>query len=729
MTLSEGFAIIMSFVIRHGLTDYALEDLLELLNLIFPHIRIPSLYLFLKKFPVKSFITHYYCPHCLVAVEFIGDLKTVICDSCQEELNLNNLKRNGNYFVYIPLKEQLRKLLSSPMYHKLQKNEEEIEQMSDITSGKVYKKLKEDGTISPNDVTIQYNADGVQTFKSSKVSMCPVLVMINEFSYSIRKSNIILVALWASVTRPVLDLLLEPFVNELEDLKVNGFECVPPGFTEPITVKVHAIVAPVDSVERCALKNVHQYNGEFGCGNCYHPGEEIPLGDGFSRIYDSKMYESRTHEDHVKDALKAEKSETVVNGVKGLSMPLLISDFDIIKSFPPEYMHCVLLGVVRLFLLTWFDSKNNKKDFYLGKKKSIFDERMAKICPPTEVTRTPQSISNLCRWKASELKNFLIYYSLIVLKDLIPMKYYKHWWLLVYAITIYDQKKITREDREKAKTALNKFVHDTQKLYGKTLMKYNIHLLIHIPESVENFGALWAWSTFPFEGYNFVLRRMLKNSQGILKQICKSYLRFQVMKNSKTFNHENCNVEGKKFYDKMIGKYGKRTGRLQITLNNNKNFVLYGRSDVLILTVSEKLAIEAAVGENINESALKYHRFLYCNVMYHGIDYERMYKRDNYVIQTNFGTFLAIIGLMSVKTESGRNKYVILGKVFNQLNDVLCKHNDNLNIPSSNCFFTSVQSSNNVAAILPQNITSKCVLLPCDKNYYVTKLVNNFELD
>ena len=36
-------------------------------------------------------------------------------------------------------------------------------------------------------------------------------------------------------------------------------------------------------------------------------------------------------------------------------------DFDTIENDPVDYMHCVLLGVVRTFVSLWFDSKHHRE--------------------------------------------------------------------------------------------------------------------------------------------------------------------------------------------------------------------------------------------------------------------------------------------------------------------------------------------------------------------------------
>ncbi|XP_008205076.1 uncharacterized protein LOC103315891 [Nasonia vitripennis] len=160
----------------------------------------------------------------------------------------------------------------------------------------------------------------------------------------------------------------------------------------------------------------------------------------------------------------------------------------------------------------------------------MIDDRLTQILPPCEITRTPQSVNNLKQWKASEFKNFLLYNSVPVLKDILPSAFYKDWTEFVYAIHVFDSDSIGGEEYEQASRAIIHFVNNTETLYGKELMKYNVHLMLHVPQAVKDFSALWAWSAFPYESYNFILRNMLQSSQAILQQICKSYLRFQTIK-------------------------------------------------------------------------------------------------------------------------------------------------------------------------------------------------------
>ncbi len=49
-----------------------------------------------------------------------------------------------------------------------------------------------------------------------------------------------------------------------------------------------------------------------------------------------------------------------VCGVKGYSVLHVLDYFDLIDGNPVDYMHCVLLGVIKRLLKLWLDSTNHR---------------------------------------------------------------------------------------------------------------------------------------------------------------------------------------------------------------------------------------------------------------------------------------------------------------------------------------------------------------------------------
>lgn len=131
---------------------------------------------------------------------------------------------------------------------------------------------------------------------------------------------------------------------------------------------------------------------------------------------------------------------------------------------------------------------------------------------------------------------------------------------------------------------------------------------------------------------------MLKNSQTVVRQICKSYLRYQSIKYLDTFSKPDCNTTAKNVYLKMIGKY--RTGRK--TAEDN-HLITYGNGEDIDLKLTELISIEAIVGQNILNRAVMYKRFVFKNILYHSNTYERMWKRNNSIKRVWFVLLFSII--------------------------------------------------------------------------------------
>jgi hypothetical protein len=85
--------------------------------------------------------------------------------------------------------------------------------------------------------------------------------------------------------------------------------------------------------------------------------------------------------------------------VKGPSWLVVVPTFDIIKGTSVDYMHCVLLGVCRQLLKLWLLSQYHKEVWYIG---TVLDERLANIKPPSEMKRTPRSLTSTRKyWKGA----------------------------------------------------------------------------------------------------------------------------------------------------------------------------------------------------------------------------------------------------------------------------------------------------------------------------------------
>ncbi|KAM9424777.1 uncharacterized protein KZ484_004654 [Pholidichthys leucotaenia] len=104
LTQAQSFLLILSFVLRHGLTGMALSDLLDLINIHCPeNTELTSKHLFLKELkPIESHLQcHIYCPNCEYYIgEQDSEGQCVVCNTTWDK---NNSLKNGNYLKYLPI--------------------------------------------------------------------------------------------------------------------------------------------------------------------------------------------------------------------------------------------------------------------------------------------------------------------------------------------------------------------------------------------------------------------------------------------------------------------------------------------------------------------------------------------------------------------------------------------------------------------------------------------------
>jgi len=179
---------------------------------------------------------------------------------------------------------------------------------------------------------------------------------------------------------------------------------------------------------------------------------------------------------------------------------------DLIWGFVVDYMHAILLGVAQLHMEYLFDSTKKKcwidmtENISLKDLTNTIDIRLLSIQPPTRITRTPRSIANCCKWKASEWRSWLLFYCVPCLKGLLKEKYLAHLAMLSQATYILLQQSISRAELEEAHKLFLLYCYYFQKYFNPKHTVYNFHLLTHVCECVKNWGPLWTHNAFCYEG-------------------------------------------------------------------------------------------------------------------------------------------------------------------------------------------------------------------------------------
>jgi len=106
---------------------------------------------------------------------------------------------------------------------------------------------------------------------------------------------------------------------------------------------------------------------------------------------------------------------------------------------------------------------------YVGAHAAVLDQMLLLgTTVPTQLTRRPRSLSHhLSYWKASEVRAWILYYSVPLLADYLPESYYLHWCCYVLAMWLLLSPSISPDDLSLAHLLLTFFCEQMAQLYGR----------------------------------------------------------------------------------------------------------------------------------------------------------------------------------------------------------------------------------------------------------------------
>ena len=323
--------------------------------------------------------------------------------------------------------------------------------------------------------------------------------------------------LWLGSVKPDMNKILKPILTRIK--KLEDSEKIIRTKVGNKKLKAKLILATFDLIAKAMAMNLTQFNGKYGCPYCL----DIGTYEQHRTIYLlSDLHEPRIFSDVILWATMAQEMEEPVYGVFG---PSVLSDLiDIILCIPVDYMHAILEGLAKQFMKYWFGSEFSTYVFNIRKFLKEIDKRLLRMKPPHAFRRSPRSINSLSFWKASELRAWLLYYSIPAMKDYLPQPYINHWCLLVCAMHILLNASISSNDLHLASEYLKAFYEKAPELYPSIVCTANLHSVIHISQFVKDWGPLWCYSTFGYENLNGFLLRQCHGTGNVLPQVCRSLI-------------------------------------------------------------------------------------------------------------------------------------------------------------------------------------------------------------
>lgn len=144
---------------------------------------------------------------------------------------------------------------------------------------------------------------------------------------------------------------------------------------------------------------------------------------------------------------------------------------------------------------------------------------------PSDFARKPRSLIEYNKWKATELRQWLLYSGPVILRTAFPDQekdnMLHHFVMLHVAVQILINKRLLNDYKSYSRELLLLFVKKMILLYGRQMVPHNVHNLIHLVDDVEIYGVLDNFSAFPFESSMQPLKKLIRKGDEPLSQVVK----------------------------------------------------------------------------------------------------------------------------------------------------------------------------------------------------------------
>ena len=338
-------------------------------------------------------------------------------------------------------------------------------------------------------------------FKSSRMQLWPILGQIVD-APDLKPFPI---GIFAGENKPeIISDFLRDFIDEIKSLNEIGVN------HNKAIVKVKILCFVCDAPARAYLKQIKSHNAYYGCERCIQRGvwnDKVTFPECDAKLRTDETFNAKVNADHH----------------KAVDSPLQQLSVGLVSQMVLEPMHLLYLGAVRRLLWLWIKGPISNSCRIAPSQVRAVSDYLIKLHSflPREFGRKCRSLYEMERWKATELRQFLLYSSIVVLKQHLAQHVYEHFLLFHTAIVLLSSPTMYLHYTSYANELLKGFVNHFASVYGSNMLVYNIHNLVHIVDDVEKYGHLDKFSAFRFESYLGFLKRMVRNPANPLPQLIR----------------------------------------------------------------------------------------------------------------------------------------------------------------------------------------------------------------
>lgn len=352
-------------------------------------------------------------------------------------------------------------------------------------------------------LTLSFGIDGLPLSKSSNSQFWPILCRI----ISVDSKPIFLVGLYHGYSKPNCNMFLSQLTKELKKLCIFGI------FINNKCIRINIAHFICDAPARCFILNLKGHTGFYSCTKCVTQGQYLERRVCFPEIT-AKL---RTHFDFINQEQEEHHiGETILKNIPNI---------DFIKHFPLDYMHLICLGVVKKLVKdVWIQGKPPAKLSIILINNISSELIKFRDYWPCDFERKPRSLSDIHHWKATEYRQLILYLGPVIFRKSFEgeelSNYYIHFLTLHVAVQILICPYMIH-NLSYAKELLISFVKNFITLYGKHLISYNVHNLLHIANDSEIHGILDDFSAFSYESFMQPIKKLIRKSDRPLQQVVR----------------------------------------------------------------------------------------------------------------------------------------------------------------------------------------------------------------
>lgn len=270
------------------------------------------------------------------------------------------------------------------------------------------------------------------------------------------------------------------------------------------------------------------HNVHLGCSRCLNFFSGTVGSMNFAG-FDRDNWPCRSGTRHAQDAVsllniqtktKLQKAESQL-GCR-YSVLLKLPYFDAPRMLIVDPMHNLFLGSAKHFLKNILVAQKiiNETDVV------VIQERVDTLIVPSDIGRIPHKIlSGFSSFTADQWKNWVMYYSLIALRDMLSNEIFECWRHFVLACRILCSKQLNMDHVLLGDALLLRFCRRTERLFGWQCVTPNMHLHCHLRSCIVDYGPLHGFWCYAFERYNGILGSMPNNNRSIEIQLASRFLK------------------------------------------------------------------------------------------------------------------------------------------------------------------------------------------------------------